>query len=662
MLKFVVKRVLLLIPIMLAASFIVFGILYLTPVDPARILLGASATPESLEALREELGVDQPFFVQYANYLMGAFTGDFGVSYRTGQLVFNEIFVRFPVTLKLAGLSILVVALLGIPLGVIAAVKEHSPVDYAVTSLSLFLSSIPSFWLALILILVFALTLGVLPSYGVDDWRGYVLPVVALSLPSVAELTRMTRASMLETIHQDYIRTDRAKGVRERVVIWVHAFKNALMPVITVIGSNFGSLLGGAVVIETVFALPGLGSLIVTSIRTKDVPQVMAGTLFIVLMFCIVLLIVDVAYAYIDPRVRTRYESSGGQRRRHAPLPSVDLAETTDAGEKVAAGEKDDLVEQAAPDDRTAPARAATAGVACVAPSTPEADIAADDGFVERERFAFIKRFCENKVAVVAFFVLVAIILSAILANFIADPALITYQDMGARSLAPCAEHIFGTDGFGRDIFARVLYGARTSLLIAFITVAISCFAGMVLGVTCGYFGGVLDMVLMRVVDVFMCLPPLLFSLSIMAALGNGMQNLIMAVCIAMIPYFTRVIRSTALSVSNMGYVEAAKASGTSDFKIIFRHIVPNCVGPIVVEATVSLSFMIMLAASLSFIGLGVQPPTPEWGYMISDARQYMRDAPWMILAPGLAIAITSLAFNLTGDGIRDALDPRRRK
>lgn len=240
--------------------------------------------------------------------MAGLLHGDFGHSYRSGQPVFDEIFARFPVTLTLAGLSILVVVIVGITLGIISAVKQYSILDYLLTVLSMLSASIPAFWLGLMMMLYFSLYLGILPSYGVEDgWRSFVMPVIALSLPATAELTRMTRSAMLETIRQDYIRTARAKGLMERAVIWRHALKNALMPIITVIGSNFGSLLGGSVVIETVFSLPGLGSLIVTSIRTKDVPQVMAGTLFIALIFCIVLLIVDVAYAFIDPRVRTRY-------------------------------------------------------------------------------------------------------------------------------------------------------------------------------------------------------------------------------------------------------------------------------------------------------------------------------------------------------------------
>lgn len=317
MIKYVMKRILILIPTMLAVSFIVFSILYFTPADPARIMLGASAPQEALEQLREELGLNKPFLVQYGTYMWNALHGDFGISYRSGQSVFMEIFARFPVTFKLACFSIITVTVAGLFLGVLSAVKQYSIIDRLLTVLSMLAASVPSFWLGLMLMLLFALKLGVLPSYGVESgWRSYVMPVIALSLPSLAEVTRMTRSAMLDTIHQDYIRTARAKGLMEKGVIWKHALKNALMPIITVIGSNFGSLLGGAVVIETVFSLPGLGNLIVTSIRTKDVPQVMAGTLFIAFIFCIILLIVDVAYTFIDPRVRTSYVKSEGKAKK----------------------------------------------------------------------------------------------------------------------------------------------------------------------------------------------------------------------------------------------------------------------------------------------------------------------------------------------------------
>ena len=282
--------------------------------------------------------------------------------------------------------------------------------------------------------------------------------------------------------------------------------------------------------------------------------------------------------------------------------------------------------------------------------------------FVEQEKFEFWHRFCENKTAVLGLVVLVIIILMAVCAPMIASYSQVLGQDMSSRTIKPGIEHLFGTDGYGRDTFARTVWGARLSLFIAFATILLACVVGMILGVVCGYFGGTVDAVVMRIVDVFMCLPPLLFSLSIVSALGNGMWNLILAVGITMMPYFTRVVRAAVLSVASMDYIEAARANGANDIYIIMKHIIPNCMGPIIVEATISLSSVIMIAAGLSFIGLGVEPPSPEWGAMLSDSREYMRQAPWLVFAPGLAIVVTALAFNLVGDGVRDALDPRQKK
>ena len=284
------------------------------------------------------------------------------------------------------------------------------------------------------------------------------------------------------------------------------------------------------------------------------------------------------------------------------------------------------------------------------------------ESYIKQERFVLWKRFCENKIALVSLVVMILIILCAVFADQIVSYDKVINQSLLERLQPPSAAHPFGTDGYGRDIFARVIHGTRSSLTIAFSTIFFSCFAGLLLGVSCGHFGGKLDSVVMRIVDVIMCLPPILFSLSIVAALGAGMENLILAVSITMTPYFTRVIRATVMSVTSSEYIEAARASGATDWHIILRHVIPNCMGPIIVEATINLSYMIMLSSSLSFIGLGVQPPSPEWGAMLSDGRENMRYSPWVVIAPGVAIVITSLVVNLLGDGLRDALDPRLKK
>ena len=290
MYKYVIKRILLTIPVLLGAVFLVFTIMYLTPGDPGTLILGITAKPEDIAALNHKLGADLPFFEQFFNYLKG-------------------IILHFDTTFQLALWSMLLSSVLGIALGIISAVKQYSVLDNALTTLAMLLSAMPGFWLGLMLMVLFALKLGWLPFGGVDTWQGYILPVITLSLGAAASEMRLTRSTMLETIRQDYIRTARSKGVPEKTVIWKHALRNALLPVVTSMGMNFGGSLGGAVIIETVFGMPGVGMLIVESIRQKDTPVVMAATMFLAVLFCFVMLGVDILYAYIDPRIKAKYKA-----------------------------------------------------------------------------------------------------------------------------------------------------------------------------------------------------------------------------------------------------------------------------------------------------------------------------------------------------------------
>ncbi len=306
--KYVLRRLLLLIPVVLGVTFLVFGIMHLTPGDPAKLKLGEMAPPEQVEAMREEMGLNDPFLIQYAKYVGNALKGDFGRSYSTNREVFDEVMSRFPATLKLAVTASIISILIGIPAGIISATKQYTLTDSVTMVLALIGVSMPVFWLGLMLILLFSVNLGWLPSSGSQTLKHLILPAVTLGLSSTAIITRMTRSSMLEVIRQDYIRTARAKGVSERVVINKHALKNALIPVVTVIGLQFGNLLGGAVLTESVFSWPGVGRLMVEAIRQKDTPTVLASIVFISVTFSIVNLCVDILYAFLDPRIKSQYE------------------------------------------------------------------------------------------------------------------------------------------------------------------------------------------------------------------------------------------------------------------------------------------------------------------------------------------------------------------
>ncbi len=307
MLRYVLKRTVLLIPVLLGVSFIVFTIMSFTPGDPASVILGPTATKDDILKLNEELGYYRPFLAKYVTYITHAIQGDFGLSYRSQSPVFNEIFARFPTTLRLAIGSISLSMLIGTPIGIISAVRQYSWFDMTGTVVAMFMAAVPQFWLGLMGILVFSLGLGWLPSIGISTPKHYILPVITLSLPCAASIIRLTRSAMLEIIRQDYIRTARAKGAPERTIILKHAFRNALLPVVTVIGINFGFLLGGAVLIESVFGIPGVGTLTINSIRMKDIPQTTASVLFLAFTYIVMMLIVDVLYAYIDPRIKAKY-------------------------------------------------------------------------------------------------------------------------------------------------------------------------------------------------------------------------------------------------------------------------------------------------------------------------------------------------------------------
>lgn len=271
----------------------------------------------------------------------------------------------------------------------------------------------------------------------------------------------------------------------------------------------------------------------------------------------------------------------------------------------------------------------------------------------------FWRRFRKNKSAVVGLIILVFLVSMALFADLIVPYAKCVEQVGADRLQGPSAAHFFGTDEFGRDLFARVVHGSRYSLFIGVATSLMALVAGAILGASAGYFGGVVDNVICRIIDVFMCVPPILLSLAVVAALGTSVRNLIIAITISCIPGNVRLIRSVVLTVAEQDYVDVARSYGASNARIIFRYVLPNAMGPIIVNTTMAISDMILSAAGLSFIGMGIQPPSPEWGALLSAAQTYIFTSPYLLVFPGLFIILSSLSFNLVGDGLTDALDPK---
>lgn len=310
MIRYIIKRIFALIPVLLGVSFIIFSLLYFTPGDPAEYMLGMDATEENIMELREELGLNEPFFVQYFNYLKNIVTKfDFGRSYTTKQSVTLEIVERIPATLTLAVLSVAFATIVGVVTGVIAAVKQYSIFDRLATVVALTGVSMPNFWTGLMLIIIFAVNLKVLPPSGFDSPMHWILPTLTVGMASSATIMRQTRSAMLEVIRQDYITTARAKGQKEIVIVFRHALRNALIPIITVVGISFGGMLGGAILAESIFSIPGIGKLMVDAINVKNYPMVQGGVLFIAFAFSVVNLLVDILYAFVDPRIKSQYKS-----------------------------------------------------------------------------------------------------------------------------------------------------------------------------------------------------------------------------------------------------------------------------------------------------------------------------------------------------------------
>lgn len=314
MTSYIIRRFFMVIPILLGVATIVFALMFIVPGDPARLLMGQHGDEKTLATIRHELGLDRPMYVQYGKFIARLARGDFGVSYRQRRPVAEIIRERFPATAKLAVASMVIAVIFGMAAGIIAAVYRNTVLDWLVMIFSLTGISMPVFWLGMMLILVFAAGLGWLPvgGYGRSgDLRHIILPALSLAAVSVGYIARMTRSSMLEVIGKDYIRTARAKGLTNSAVILRHALRNAFIPVITIIGINFASLLGGAVATETVFAWPGLGRATVDAIRVRDLPVVEGCVMFLAFVFVIANLLVDLSYAWLDPRIRLDGSSEG---------------------------------------------------------------------------------------------------------------------------------------------------------------------------------------------------------------------------------------------------------------------------------------------------------------------------------------------------------------
>lgn len=594
MIKYILKRIVQVIPVLLGVSIIVFLMLSLSPGDPARLALGMNAKPEQIEAFNHENGLDQPVLVQYVNYMKGLVTGNLGVSYTTKQSVAKMIAVRLPATCILAFGSLVLTYLIAIPLGILLAVKQNTFFDDAFRVVALIVSSIPAFWLGLLLMLLFSVKLGILPSNGFDTPLHWILPLLCSCFGTWAGSSRYIRAMVLDTIRQDYVRTARAKGTPERQVLFRHAFKNALLPLITSIGFSIGNFFGGSIVIEQVFGINGMGRMMLSALREKDIPTVMAGVIITAIMIALGNLVADLLYGVVDPRIRAVY-TSGGKKR----------SLWTDAW----------------------------------------------------------RRMRRSHTAVIGMILFALIVIVCFSAPLFSDyDAQVINSDIALIRKYPVEGHPLGTDELGRDLLLRILWGGRTSITIALAATVVSSVLGIILGAIPAYYGGATDSIIMRTLDVFMAIPSMLLMITLVNIMKPTTFNLIIAMSISGVPSIARIVRGQMLSVMRNEYVEAVRGMGASGVRIVVKHVLPNAISPLIAQIVSSVAGEITMISTLSYIGLGVQQPAPEWGSMLAAGQQFIRDQPYLTIFPGLAIVITIISLTLMGDGLRDALDPRMKR
>jgi len=718
MLKYVSKRILSLIPVIICVSFIVFALMDLAPGTIIDSLIFDSMSDEDVAALRAQYDLDKPMVYRYGKYMYRLIQGDLGVADISRISVWEVYISRLPNTLYLALAAFGIGSAISIPMGINAAKRAGKVSDLLTTTFTLIGISMPGFWLGFLLLMLFSVTLGWLPAGGISQGvKSFILPAFCSGLLMMASSTRQTRSSMLEVLNSDYLRTARAKGVPEKVVIRKHALGNAWIPILTTMGGALSISLAGSAIVESVFAWPGVGRATVEAVLSRDVTATCGYVIMTTILYVLIQLLVDIMYAFVDPRIKTQYAGSGKKRKgisgkiqatgdmqngafvlnnKPAPeiLPDFELAatETGITGTSVDAGDSanpqstatDQVTDEIlaaveSVDDTVAgsvPVSAADNARAFVTKPEQDTDIYSKtdatrtDSEVSNIMRKYRKRsrlgeiwhsISKNKSAMAGLIIIVLMILVFLVSLFISFDS-VTAVDTANSLQAPSRLRLFGTDNLGRNMFLRTLFGSRYSLVIGIGTVAIGAVIGIIFGSIAAYFGGKTDDLIMRGSDILASIPGLLLGMVIITVLGQNLQNLIIAVGVTTVPIFIRITRASVLTVRNHEFVEASRAIGIPTSRIIFSQVLPNGLSPIIVTITGSLGMSIIVAASLSFLGFGVPIPHPEWGALVSAGRNYIRIAPWLITFPGVFIMITVLGFNLLGDGLRDALDPKLKR
>ena len=587
--KYAFRRLLQLIPILFAITFLSYGMMRIAGSDVVTQKMentGQILSEDKLNAAREQLGLDKPFLTQYFVWLGKLLHGDMGNSYVSGLPVFDTFISKLPATLLLTVTSILLTIIISIPLGILSAVKQNTITDYLIRLCSFIGNSLPNFFVSLLLMYFLAIRLRIFPVISKDvSLKSVAMPAITLAIAMSAKYLRQVRATVLDELSKDYVAGAKARGVKFSVTLWKSIMKASLVTIITLLMLSVGNLLGGTAIVESIFMWDGVGKMAVDAI----------------------------SICYVDGN-----HLCCGKSAYRSVIPVH--------GSKNPSGRCETMSEK---QNKNVTVR------------------------VQKIKKNHIKQ-------KLVFFLILAIglVILAVFSEHLCpyDPYA---QDLTSALQPPSLQHPMGTDTYGRDMLSRVISGARASIFSTFILVAVISVLGTAVGVCCGYFGGAADAVMMRISDVCLAFPGLVFAMAIAAILGGGIQNAVIALAVVSWPKYSRIARGQTLALKEEPYIHAAILAGDSSGQIMLRHILPNMLGPVLITAMLDIGTMMMELAGLSFLGLGAQIPMAEWGSMMSGGRSMIQTYPWVVLSPGIAIFISVAIFNLLGDTFRDYLDPK---
>ena len=535
----------------------------------------------------------------------------------TNQSVNKIITQTFPYSFDLGIRALAFAISFGLVFGILAALHRGKKLDYVCVVIAILGTSIPDFIMGAILQYLFGIKWGLLPVAQYLGFRYTILPSIGIGFYTLAMVSRLMRASMLEVVQQDYIKTAKSKGISKMKIIYKHQIRNAITPVVTVLGPIVASVLCGTFVIESIFAIPGMGKYYVESVQNLDYSLVLGMTVFFGFFLILANLIVDILYGIIDPQYA--YRKAGDHM----------VGEQRTNDDFVIIGKNLKRMES-----------------------------------ISRPSLSYWKdawrRLTKNKIAILS---LVLIFIYILLAVFVPIFSKYGYADVdsGKMNQFLSTEHWFGTDSIGRDLWVRVWRGARVSLSIGFIAAILNAVLGAFVGGISGYYGGKIDMVIMRIIDVLYGIPALIVTILVMVVLGSGINSLIIAMVIVGWIGTARFVRGEVMRLKGQDFVAAAKILGVGNFRIIIKHVLPNIMGLIITNLMMAVPNAIFREAFLSYIGLGIAPPECSWGILAKEGAKMLRIYPHELFIPAFFICTTMLAMNLLGDGLRDALDPKLR-